>query len=745
MSELQEKIDEILKKRKTGVEKLLEQQKVIADLKNAVYDIKKKVKEVNLDNTELYIPRLDDAEKKLSDASQKLDHLKNRFDRETINLGVAGVTHAGKSTLLQAISGLDNEVLPRAVKGDNYAEPTTATRSQIYNGLKGAEIEFRSEGEFLEFVNEYGEKIESVAIPKFYSINDFGKFDFASVENQIKIGKETSNYKRIRGIQEALPFFKSYLTGKTQPISGNHFDELKNFVKYSYTNAENRLYPAVKNIKIRNTFCGIDPELKLGLIDLPGFGENDNVDKIMIKGLENDVDFAILLIRPSNTDAGLLEKGISNFDRINEVQKGISKRSNFLSILINKDYTLGDLLDDCVSSAKKSINEYYNRNGESFTTYEFSLESNGKINQEDVSKMLNSILGNLINILPQMDEDLLDNFRKTLDISDIKALLEEIYRMVENNAYESADENIFPTKGDLLKEKFRDSLDALIKSDTYKCSEDIDDSDFAELVRKMKVDIKNEISSTLLYVPNERYSDWSVYADKTANSNPFGWPGLQSMECHRLWVEIIKRYEKIDEYFKTKMENFKADIIEALRKNTENLISGEGSEALSNLIVMMEKVGLTDNMIYNALKYLEPIRQDFRQNVYPFLLRDNVHKTLSMESDGYAKFGESQKGNELKDTKSQLQGFAINANKQIADTIINYNVFNFYLFGTLENFNELILYSKNAFNSNEDYRKFCSRFRMQLYPQEYGQESDNVKMQELKTYLNNAINLINKI
>ena len=362
-----------------------------------------------------------------------------------------------------------------------------------------------------------------------------------------------------------------------------------------------------------------------------------------------------------------------------------------------------------------------------------------------VNKMLNTILENLIDVLPKMDEELLDTYKKTLDISDIKALWEEIQNKVESNAFDSADENVFPQKGDILKEQFEESLNELLISDKYKCSEDIDDSDFAELVRKMKSDIKNEITDTLLYAPNDRYSDWSVYAKKTSDSNPHGLEGVQTIECHRLWVEIIKRYEKIDDYFKTKMENFKSDIMEALKKNTKNLICGTGSEAITNLIVLMEKVGLTDNMIYSALKYLEPIRQDFRQNVYPFLIKDNVHKILlPISKDGYAKF-ELRSDNKINDTKLQLQSFAINANKQIADTIINYNVFNFYLYGTLDNFHELIINSKRVFDANEDYKKCCSRFRSQLYPSEYGQESDNVKLQELKILLNNSISLINKI
>ncbi len=180
----------------------------------------------------------------------------------------------------------------------------------------------------------------------------------------------------------------------------------------------------------------------------------------------------------------------------------------------------------------------------------------------------------------------------------------------------------------------------------------------------------------------------------------------------------------------------------ALKKNTGNLIIGDGQQAIANLKATLERAGLENNVVYTAIVYLETIRQDFRQNVYPFFLKDSVDKILIPESKhGNAVFGPARDGDAINSTRIQLQSIAINANKEVADTIFNYNVFNYFLYGTLENFDELIVRSKE---DDKDFIKFCSRFRSKLYPNEYGQESDNVKMQELKMLLNNAMGLINK-
>ncbi len=744
MSELQQKIDTILQKRKVGVENIVAQEKVIADLKAAIFDIKKRIRESNLENADSYVPRLEEADKKLSAATLKLDHLKNRFDRETINVGVAGVTHAGKSTLLQAISGLDNEVLPKAVKGDNYAEPTTATRSQIYNGAKGAEIEFRSETDFLEFVNEYVEKIESVSIPKFYSVGDFEVYDFAAIEGQIAIGNETSNYKRLRGIQEAFKYFQPYLTGKMQPIPANRFDELKNFVKYSYDKPENRLYPAVKNIKIRNTFCGIDPELKLGLIDLPGFGENDNVDKIMIKGLENDVDFAILIIRPSNTDAGLLAKGISNFDRINEVQKGISKRSNFLSILINKDLSLGDLLDECVVSAKKSINELYNRNGENFTTFEFPLEVNGTINQDEVSNMLNKILGNLINVLPQMDEELLETYKKTLDISDVKALCEEILKDVRRNSGEFASHTRFDDLRDELYDNLKvDLMDLYEKDDSpYSClkADQIDDKPLKKEVEAIEEQVDKRIEGDFWVDsenPLERYDNWMEWAKVKNKGNDGAWLGS---ECHRLWVSIVNDYEKLDEtIFSKKLTELKTDIVKVFKKHTGNLVTKDGTEAIDEVIAILENENFKDTEpLLNAFKYLRGLKIDFRQNVYPYFFKDGINETLSYK---LGKIVDRDKGTTIEDYREQLEMLASETNGKIAETIKKHDFLDYFAYCSVMTFTERLVLSKAK---SHDYKLLCTIFCDKMYPNEFGAKSNRMIMRDLEKTLNEAINLAYK-
>src|SRR5579859_5651397 len=71
--------------------------------------------------------------------------IKNRIDRDTVNIGVLGRAKAGKSTLLRTITDLGEETIP-----STELNPTTAARSRILHspGRNGAEITLFTWDEF---------------------------------------------------------------------------------------------------------------------------------------------------------------------------------------------------------------------------------------------------------------------------------------------------------------------------------------------------------------------------------------------------------------------------------------------------------------------------------------------------------------------------------------------------------------------------------------------------------------------
>ena len=736
MSELQQKIDTILSKRKVNVDNILKQMKVINDLKSLIFDIKRKLKESNLDNAESYIPRLEGADKKLAEALQKLEHLKNRFDRETINIGVSGVSHAGKSTLLQAITGLSNNEIPKAEEGDNYADPTTAVRSQIYNGEKHAIIKFRSIAEFIKMVNEYLAEIKSV--PEITSLSDFEQLNLNQVDYQSFVGNEKYNYERVKSIKESFEYFRNSLGGSPKTITD--FKELKKYVAYNYANVSERLYPAVMEVEIYCEFPSLDKSIKLGLIDLPGFGENSNVDKIMTDGLENDVDHAVLIIRPNQQDAGIRQRELDSFSRIGEVQKGISKRSNFLSFLINKDERESGL-DSLVNSTMQDINKYFNNGGENFKTFAFPVLTNGIANTAEVNNMLNVTLENLISVLPTIDNELLETYKNTLDISDVSALLGEI--MIKVNQYNTQNRDAADIRGKArsFHNKLRTNLRKLYfqKDAKYNCGNlpNIDDKEITKLVYEIKERVDGHIKGDFWVVPDVTFpghDTWEDYINANFEGQENQWV---AQEMHRLWVEIIKEYETLDNnFFKVKLQQIKKDIIDVFKSATGMLITEDNEDAAIEQVIklLMENGFKEKGPILDALLFLKSLKIDFRQNIYPMFYKYNINEILAW-TDSTLK---SLSLGSLDDSKKQVASKAINANQKIAECICNNDFLDYYLYCAVETFTERIAFANEM---SDDDINLCDIFRDRLYNDANSQK--RIAMRELGIALNNAILLIN--
>lgn len=55
---------------------------------------------------------MENTRQKIADFSVALQRLRNRYSRKTINIGIVGVPSQGKSTVLQALTGLDDSTIP---------------------------------------------------------------------------------------------------------------------------------------------------------------------------------------------------------------------------------------------------------------------------------------------------------------------------------------------------------------------------------------------------------------------------------------------------------------------------------------------------------------------------------------------------------------------------------------------------------------------------------------------------------
>lgn len=414
-----------------------------------------------------------------------------------------------------------------------------------------------------------------------------------------------------------------------------------------------------------------------------------------------------------------------------------------MSFLINKDERESNL-QDLVNSTKNDINQYFNNGNEQFKTFDFPVLKGSDNNTDDVTAMLDDILSSLVSSLPQMDKELIDNFRNTLDLSDLKSLIEKILSDVKMDTSAAADHTRFDDLREKLLEDLKEDLMNLYENDDspYSCSNsaDIDDKALTKEVKEIEKQVEDHIKGDFWVVPQvtfRRYDKWEDWAERANRGKDGSW---LSDECHRLWTSIIKDYEKLDEtIFSKKLTELKSDIVNVFKTNTGNLVTKDGVEAIDEIIATLEKEGFKDkDPMLDAFKYLRGLKIDFRQNVYPYFFKEGINEVLHFQ------YGETitPKGkNGIADYREQLEISASETNNTIAKSILEHDFLDYYAYCSVMTFTERLVLSNEK---SHDYKTLCVTFCDKMYPDEFGAQSNRAIMRELKTALDSVIELIDK-
>lgn len=265
----------------------------------------------------------------------RLRRVEQRFSRRTINIGVSGEARVGKSTLLQAISGLGEGQIPT---GDDL--PVTAVRSRIYHspGVERATLRFHTWESFRTGVLQpYYDRLGWSVAPA-----SAAAFRSASLP-AIREGQDGAEIRkglrdRVSGMQRSLDSYLPLLTGLTTAVA---LDELRPLVAYPTATEENdtetipsRRYLAVREAAIECPFPGIDVR-DLGLIDLPGTGEIVAAGEDRhVAGLEDEVDLVLLVTNPKKK-AYWGAEAARTLDLVKQARCGASPQ-DFCMLVINE-------------------------------------------------------------------------------------------------------------------------------------------------------------------------------------------------------------------------------------------------------------------------------------------------------------------------------------------------------------------------------------------------------------------------
>ena len=742
LDQIQQEINKAVRERKEYKDLVNGKVDLLNKLKAQIKECIQKVSASSFENKAIYKQKLNQAMESIDQILKDSAPLINRFNRDTINLGVAGATQAGKSTFLEAVSGVK---LPRA-GGERSGDSTTAAKSIIINSAeKRTTVYFRTKQEFVALANAY--------LPEKYrgSVSDLADFENLPLD-KIKSDPDISSSERyevtlLKDAQASFHCFRNLLVGGQKDIDIADLADYVTFYQCKDPKEEHRFWAAVKLVEIRCPFVALgDSDIKLTLVDLPGMGQCPRVNAQMVDELENEVDTVMLLFK---TTAVKPDDDANTFDAIKNAQKYVKDKTKFLSFLIN---VVENDENRCgnVNSIKIRIDDVFKHNNdEDYKTYETSIiNADGTFNSAKVHQDVVGVLSKLVGDIKSLDADTYNGWIGTLDITDLKNQVNEIANQIKNDLpYSEDDDDLLDGKKTDLKAAFADYNDL---EDNY-----IVKNTIKEISREINSKI-NEISTNIENLPLGKEVDkWKVYFAEQRKQ--YKGVAILTPELIRLWTYIRSEYraiEKVADKFLVKLKN---DIIDKFNEIVKvPFITKRGDEGITELIDKIEGTEAEMPMIISAFKSLMDDKISFNQLVYQYIVSAELAKSISNDSkkgglisDDSFKVPEGTSDDDERDHYgNKLTHVVLDVNKEMAEIISDKTPFAVaaYLYAKAEYFNDCL--NRSTFDEKEKdlcFKHFCKTFRLELWPDQFGKSSETVLVREITKSLTEISKLINEL
>ncbi|MBW8482208.1 GTPase [Actinomadura parmotrematis] len=266
-----------------------------------------------------------------------LGALAARLARDSLHIGVMGVTKAGKSTLLRTIAGLedrDPEVIPVA-KG---LTSTTAVRNRIINSDdERALLLQRGFEEFREVFLAPHHEYLGLDVPQTlegyrgyrYPPGKTGGADSRSPD-------EWELLKRLRGVHRSLPHYEKDLREGARPGTPSReigLAEVAAYVSYPGKGEPHR-YPGLREVWIHCPFPAF-PVPDVVLVDFPGTQEQGvDVGSQFLRGQANEVDVMLHVKTPEYQQSHDAGTDTQNRRLIEDVAAGV-RLGDFMMMVFN--------------------------------------------------------------------------------------------------------------------------------------------------------------------------------------------------------------------------------------------------------------------------------------------------------------------------------------------------------------------------------------------------------------------------
>lgn len=372
----------------------------------------------------------DDTRAAITELQKELARLKTRFSRKSISLQVFGMAGSGKSTFIQSVTGLDNDVVLASEGGH-----CTGVSSFIYNSDHfEARVYLYTEEDMLALFNKnlealekkYNPAITPILLHKFDDIQGFKLENVglpSTMDGRLSVLKYVENFSLISNLIFGRDAEGRPLAGLKQDADGRKYIEITDSTQVQQWVAQHNghhksdpnyvaymNYLAVDRVDIYKKFLCEDAG-DIVLMDNVGLGDASNdvsTEQHMYQAIADNSDAVILLYQPKPNSGWRGEEDSIN-SRLNNIRfknvyQGIERMDvHELYFLLNERNTPGfDNSKDCPEVVKAFLAEPYERK-------ETILIANAADKESTRKDAIEPILTQLMEYLDSIDVRMLEN------------------------------------------------------------------------------------------------------------------------------------------------------------------------------------------------------------------------------------------------------------------------------------------------------------------------------------------------
>lgn len=560
------KINQIIDKRKPLAKKIAQVETNLRNLTDKLYHLEERrhqlLSQIDDATTQEKLQSIDFSQfqKDIADNLGTLSKLRERFSRDTLNIGVVGRMGQGKSRLLQTLSGLTNDEIPSLEGG-----ACTAVRSTVYHheGETYARVVFHSQDSFLkDVIHPYFKQLELGALPK--NLDEFAR----PLPNSLTGATNEAMYDHLKNYHQNLSRYRSLLKDSSEVIQIKK-TEIPQYVTQSQAGSFYHL--AVKEVRIysrfRNTNVG-----KIALVDVPGLGDTKLGDEeLMLKTIGQEVDVVLFVRRPDPLRYQWDKDDTDLYDIANKALRDLANRAFMVINHISQDQKQ---LKAC-QSLKDTMNPTLNQGNSSKGMKFVSGEIADCANNEEANRVLEIVLDYLVNQITEIDEKYAKIYQDELQIihQKINAELEKTKNCLNELKVDESYLSVFLPLFHEVYETLKNQLIVLLKK--LRSQRDEEDLAFKEKLEEVLNICRNDTG-----LPN-------LEQIETKAGSMGGYPNAYYDYLNTVRSHLSQHFLNLDEGLKQSLEQAKSQVADIFIPYLGNLTDERGAkfiEAIAALI-----------------------------------------------------------------------------------------------------------------------------------------------------------------